>query len=108
MFDIGFWELIVIAVIALLVVGPEQLPGFVRETGRWAGRIRRLIHDARFELERELRVDDPADLDKSIAKLDDLIQSAPDRQPGFRPAPLPGADEKSGSPRIPRPDSDDD
>ena len=31
MFDIGFWELIVIAVIALLVVGPEQLPGFVRE-----------------------------------------------------------------------------
>ena len=108
MFDIGFWELVVIAVIALLVVGPEQVPGFVRETGRWAGRIRRFIHDARFELERELRIDDHTDLDKNIAKLDDLIQSAPDRQPGFKPAPLPGADEKPGSPRTPRPDSDGD
>jgi len=106
MFDIGFWELVVIAVIALLVVGPEQLPGFVREAGRWAGRIRRFIHDARFELERELRVDDHTDLEKNIAKLDDLIQSAPDRQPGFKPAPLPGADKKSDTPREPRQDSD--
>ena len=106
MFDIGFWELVVIAVIALLVVGPAQLPGFVRETGRWVGRIRRFIHDARFELERELHVDDPTDLDKNIAKLDDLIQSAPDRQPGFKPAPLPGAGEKSVSSPESRQDSD--
>lgn len=108
MFDIGFWELVVIAVIALLVVGPEQLPGFVRETGRWTGRIKRFIHDARFELERELRVDDPADLDKNIAKLDDLIQSAPDRQPGFMPASLPGAGNKSVSSAETRTDSDGD
>ena len=101
MFDIGFWELIVIAVIALLVVGPEQLPGFVREAGKWAGRIRRYIHDARFELERELRVNDHTDLEKNIAKLDDLIQSAPDKQPGFKPSPLPGAAEKN----VPRPES---
>lgn len=106
MFDIGFWELIVIAVVALLVVGPERLPGFARETGRWAGRIRRFIHDARFELERELHVTDHTDLDKNIAKLDDLIQSAPDRQAGFKPAPLPGAGEKSGPSPIDRQESD--
>lgn len=106
MFDIGFLELVVIAVIALLVVGPEQVPGFVRETGRWAGKIRRFIHDARFELERELRVADQTELDKNIAKLDDLIQSAPDKQPGFKPTPLPRADEKSGAVRTPRPDND--
>jgi Tat protein translocase TatB subunit len=106
MFDIGFWELIVIAVVALLVVGPERLPGFVRESGKWAGRIRRFIHDARFELERELRVDDHTDLEKNIAKLDDLIQSAPDKQPGFKPAPLPGPVARPGSPQEARQDSD--
>ena len=108
MFDIGFWELVVIAVVALLVVGPEQLPGFVRETGRWAGRIRRFIHDARFELERELHADDYTDeLDKNIAKLDGMIQSAPDRQPGFKSVQMPGADEKNTTPpREPRQNSD--
>lgn len=106
MFDIGFWELIVIAVIALLVVGPEQLPGFVREAGKWAGRIRRYIHDARFELERELRVDDHTDLEKNIAKLDDLIQSAPDKQSGFKPYPLPGTVDKTGPHHEPRRDND--
>ena len=108
MFDIGFWELVVIAIIALLVIGPEQLPGFVREAGKWAGRIRRFMHDARFELERELHVDDSADLDKNISKLDDLIQSAPDRLPGFKPAQLPGGEEKAGSSRIPRQNSNGD
>jgi sec-independent protein translocase protein TatB len=95
MFDIGFWELIVIAIVALLAVGPERLPGFAREAGKWAGRIRRFMHDARFELERELRVTETSDLEKNIAKLDEMIESAPDQQPGFKPAPLPGAGDKS-------------
>ena len=97
MFDIGFWELVVIAIIALLVIGPEQLPGFAREAGKWAGRVRRFIRDARTELERELHVDESADLDKKIAKLDDLMKSAPDKQPGYKPSPLPGSTEKTGT-----------
>ena len=108
MFDIGFWELIVIAVIALLVIGPEQLPGFVREAGKWAGRVRRFIRDARIELERELHVNDHTDLDKNIAKLDDLIKSAPDKQPGFKPSPLPGTTDKTGPQSDPSRDSDGD
>lgn len=85
MFDIGFWELILIAVIALLVIGPEQLPGFVRELGRWAGRLRRLIQDTRHELARGLRMDERIELDRKLSGLDDLMENAPDRKPGFKP-----------------------
>ena len=87
MFDIGFWELIVIAIIALLVIGPEQLPGFVRDLGRWAGRLRRLINNTRHELERGLNMDGQGELDRKISGLDDLMQTAPDRKPGFNPVP---------------------
>lgn len=53
MFDIGFWELAVIGVVALLVVGPERMPGMIRTAGQWAGRIQRLARELRSEIERE-------------------------------------------------------
>ncbi|MDH5409282.1 MAG: Sec-independent protein translocase protein TatB, partial [Gammaproteobacteria bacterium] len=43
MFDIGFWELAIIAVVGLLVIGPERLPGVARTAGMWIGRTRRFI-----------------------------------------------------------------
>ena len=43
MFDIGFWELLVIAVVSLLVAGPEKLPGLVRDVGRWTAKLRRYV-----------------------------------------------------------------
>ncbi len=54
MFDIGFWEITVIAVVALLVVGPEQLPGLLRTAGRWVGNAKRLIGEAKAELDLEV------------------------------------------------------
>ena len=39
MFDIGFWEIIVIAIVALLVVGPDKLPGLIRETSRPSAKL---------------------------------------------------------------------
>jgi sec-independent protein translocase protein TatB len=88
MFDIGFWELVVIAVIALLVVGPERLPELVRETGRWIRAARRFITDTRYQIERELDLDVRGDFKQNIADLDRLMSSAPDREP---PRPAPGA-----------------
>lgn len=58
MFDIGFWELIVVAVVALLVVGPERLPGLAREVGLWVGKAKRLITSVRADIERELEADE--------------------------------------------------
>lgn len=58
MFDIGFWELVVVAVIALVVFGPEKLPQFARRAGYWIGRIRRQVNDVRSEIEREIAFDE--------------------------------------------------
>jgi len=43
MFDVGFWELALIGVVALIIVGPERLPGVVRTAGRWVGKGRRIL-----------------------------------------------------------------
>ncbi len=65
MFDIGFWELAVIGVVALLVVGPEQLPRLARTAGLWAGRARRFVGSVKADIDRELAADE---LKKSLAK----------------------------------------
>lgn len=54
MFDVGFTELVMIGLVALLVVGPERLPELVRTTGRWIGRAQRIAREMRQELEREV------------------------------------------------------
>ncbi len=54
MFDIGFWELTVIAIVALLVVGPEELPTLARTTGRWIRKARGFMSEMKDELENEV------------------------------------------------------
>ncbi|MCK5525067.1 MAG: twin-arginine translocase subunit TatB [Thiomargarita sp.] len=56
MFDIGFWELCLIAVIALLVFGPEKLPGIARNAGLWIGKARRFITTVKQDVDRELHL----------------------------------------------------
>jgi len=55
MFDIGFWEMILIGVIALLVVGPARLPRVARMAGLWLGRARRTLTSVKAEIDRELK-----------------------------------------------------
>jgi sec-independent protein translocase protein TatB len=54
MFDVGFWEVALIGVIALLVVGPEKLPGLARTVGTYVGKARRYADHVRREIEREI------------------------------------------------------
>lgn len=58
MFDMGFFELLVIAVVALLVIGPERLPGAVRTGGLWLGRVKRMMRETRAGLEEQIGADD--------------------------------------------------
>lgn len=58
MFDIGFWEILLIGVVALLVLGPERLPHAVRMTTAFIGKIRRSFIDVRAEIEREIHADE--------------------------------------------------
>lgn len=58
MFEVGFWELVLILVLVLVVAGPERLPGIVRTLGHWAGRAKALAGQMRHEFEREVHADD--------------------------------------------------
>lgn len=79
MFDIGFWELVIIAIVALVIIGPERLPKFARDAGRFFAKFRNFIQNARRELEKEFELDQVNDLHKSIGHIDDLMKEAPDR-----------------------------
>ncbi len=58
MFDIGFAELLVVAVLGLLVLGPERLPGAIRTGALWIGRFKRSFNNVRAEIEREVGADE--------------------------------------------------
>ena len=58
MFDIGFLELLVCGVIALLVLGPERLPTAARAAGRWIGGARRMVSQFTSELDRQLKAEE--------------------------------------------------
>ena len=55
MFDFGFWELAIIMVVALLVVGPERLPALAGQVGRFVGKARRMIASIRSDIESEIK-----------------------------------------------------
>jgi sec-independent protein translocase protein TatB len=58
MFDIGFWELAMIAIVALLVIGPERLPKVARVGGFWLGKARGYVSTMKQELDKELQMDE--------------------------------------------------
>ncbi len=70
MFDVGFWEIAIIGVIALLILGPERLPRAARTAGLWVGKARRTLADVKRDIDREL---DATEL-KKISNIKDEIK----------------------------------
>jgi sec-independent protein translocase protein TatB len=58
MFDIGFLELVIVGIIALLVLGPERLPVAARTVGKWVGRARRMTSQFTKEIDRQIELDE--------------------------------------------------
>ncbi len=58
MFDIGFWELAIIGIVGLIVIGPDKLPGVARTLGKWVGRTRRLVNQVKTDIDLELKQDE--------------------------------------------------
>ncbi len=58
MFDVGFWELALIGLVALLVIGPERLPKVARTAGLWLGRGRRLIASVKADIDKEIKAEE--------------------------------------------------
>ena len=54
MFDVGFWEFLLIGIVALVVVGPERLPEVARSVGRWVGKLRRFVAGVKSDFNAEL------------------------------------------------------
>jgi sec-independent protein translocase protein TatB len=69
MFDIGFSELLVIALVALIVIGPERLPRVARTLGHLAGRLQRYVADVKADINREVELDE-------LRKMRDSMQQA--------------------------------
>jgi Tat protein translocase TatB subunit len=55
-FDVGFQEIVLVMLVALVVFGPEQLPGFVRDATLWARKLKGMVSDARQEIDKELQL----------------------------------------------------
>lgn len=66
MFDIGFSEIIVIAVVALIVIGPERLPKVARTLGHLFGRMQRYVNDVKADISREMQLDELRKLQSSM------------------------------------------
>src|ERR687891_1657151 len=69
MFDIGFTELLVIGVVALIVIGPQKLPRLARTVGHLAGRLQRYVADVKADINREIELDE-------LRKMRDSMQQA--------------------------------
>jgi sec-independent protein translocase protein TatB len=77
MFDVGFWELSLIALVALLVIGPERLPKVARTAGLWIGRGRRMLASVKQDIEREIKAEELKEiLDKQSRgnPLDEIVE----------------------------------
>lgn len=72
MFDVGFSELIVIAIVALVVIGPERLPKVARTAGHLLGRMQRYVNDVKADISREMQLDE---LKKLQAEMQDSARS---------------------------------
>jgi sec-independent protein translocase protein TatB len=74
-FDIGFWELALILLVALLVIGPDRLPGLARTAGLWLGKAQAMIRSVKADIDRELASESqpPPDL---LAEVNQIAEQA--------------------------------
>ena len=80
MFDMGFTEMMLIGIVALIVIGPERLPGVARTAGKYFGRLKRFMTSVKADVEQELRADELrqilADQQRELDTLKDSINEA--------------------------------
>jgi sec-independent protein translocase protein TatB len=71
MFDIGWSELVVIAVVALIAIGPKELPGVLRMVGQWMGKARKMAAEFQGQFQEAMREAEMADLKKTFDEVKD-------------------------------------
>lgn len=76
MFDIGWGELVLIGIVALIVIGPKELPTVMRTAGQWMGKIRRMASEFQGQFQEALREAEMADLKKQADELKSAVTDA--------------------------------
>ncbi|MFM1989853.1 MAG: Sec-independent protein translocase protein TatB [Pseudomonadota bacterium] len=66
MFDIGFSEMVVLAVVALVVLGPERLPKVAKQAGAWMGKLRRYVDDVKSDINRQMELSELRNLKSQL------------------------------------------
>ena len=84
MFDFGFWEIAIIGIITLIVVGPEKMPAIARKAGLYFGKLNRFFNKVKSDINEELRMDEIKDemsMDEEkiiVSEVSEVIQSSAD------------------------------
>jgi len=111
MFDVGFTELMLVGLVALLVLGPERLPGAARTAGLWIGRLKRSFSTIKAEVEREIGADEIRrqlhnerilDLEREMKQSIMPPSSAPEAKPAATEEVAPAAEPTAPAPRPDR------
>ena len=114
MFDIGWSELVVIAVVALIAIGPKELPAVLRTVGQYMGKIRRMASEFQGQFQEAMREAEMADLKKSVDEMTDAAKGLTDFDPlasvkkeveGFAADPLGTSDAAKVSPEAAAPET---
>lgn len=91
MFDIGFMEIALVGVVALVVIGPERLPGVARTVGKWVGSARRFVGSVQADINREVSKSDELkrllEEQTKIQSLHEIIEQAPADPDERKPVP---------------------
>ena len=87
MFDIGFWELALIGIVSLLVIGPEKMPQMVKSAGQWIGHMQRIARDLRREIESEADSEEYKVLNKAFLEEDQRLKAMARKPIGSGPDP---------------------
>ncbi len=111
MFDIGWGELVVIGIVALIAIGPKELPGVLRTFGQTMAKIRRMAAEFQGQFQEALREAEMADLKKQademassvsdIANFDPMASAKKEIEAAFNPDPTPAASAGAPEPTPP-------
>ena len=111
MFDVGFSELMVIAVVALVVIGPERLPRVARTVGHLFGRLQRYVNDVKADIQREMELEELRKFKSTVEEAARSVQDTVEGEAAKTEAdlnalaqqadPLAPSGQKSGEPAVP-------
>ncbi|MCF6204244.1 MAG: Sec-independent protein translocase protein TatB [Methylococcaceae bacterium] len=84
MFDIGFWELCLVAIVSLIVIGPEKLPKVARIAGFWVGKTKNMVASVKSEIKEELQEEEIRQMLKQHPTVDDFKNTIEDTSSTFK------------------------